>query len=154
MLVSNFLMAYFSQPGHRNDADLAGYQDWILGVISDVVSTFSAEFTRLWHSERTGILYARSLFEDQGHDSAPALDDLLRHIWQDALGVCGIEMHRRTLSLAHNADFEEIEDIAIRAPLEARNLMMGRELILRRAEIADVGALCALARKYNAEDFL
>ncbi len=154
MLVSNYLMAYFSQPGHRSDADLAGYQDWILGVINDTVAAFNAEFTRLWHSERNGILYPHSLFEDQGQDSAPALAALLRHIWRDALGVCGIEMHRRTLSLAHNADFEDIENTAIRAPLEARNLMMGRELIMRRAEIADAGALCDLARKYNGENFL
>ncbi len=154
MLVSNFLMAYFSQPGHRDAADLAGYQDWILAVIEETVTSFNAEFARLWHSERRGILYPRSLFEDQGQDSTPALDALLRHVWRDALGICGIEMHRRTLSLAHNADFEDIEDTAVRAPLEARNLMMGRDLILRRAEIADVGELCALARKYNGEDFL
>ena len=34
-------------------------------------------------------------------------------------------MHCRTLSLAHNADFESITDDMVRARLEARNLMMG-----------------------------
>ncbi len=154
MLIANFLMAYFSQPGHRAPDELEGYQDWILQVIRDIHASFNAEFTHLWNTERSGILFPRTLFEDQGHSSEPALAAMLGHVWADALGICGIEMHRRTLSLAHNADFEEIADPAVRAPLEARNLLMGRELILRRGEIADAGALADLAAKYNEEDAL
>ena len=63
-------------------------------------------------------------------------------------------MHRRILSLAHNADFEEIEDVMIRASLEARNLMMGRELILERSKIADVKALIDMACRHNKENYL
>ncbi|MGV6848544.1 MAG: S-methyl-5-thioribose kinase [Marinibacterium sp.] len=154
MLVSNFLMAYFSQPGHRSGADLTGYQDWVLRVIEDLVAAFDTEFTRLWQTERTGILYPRSLFEDQGQSSGPALAALSARIWRDALQFCGIEMHRRVLSLAHNADFEEIADPAVRAPLEARNLMMGRHLILESGTLADASALTGLARNFNTEDFL
>lgn len=154
MLISNYLMAYFSQPGHRRAQDLADYQAWILGVIEGTVNTFEAEFFRLWNTERTGILFPRALFEDQGQRSEAALAGVLRHIWQDAVGVCGIEMHRRVLSLAHNADFEQIEDVSLRARLEARNLMMGRDLILRRGEIANAAALTELAKTYNEETFL
>lgn len=154
MLISNYLMAYFSQPGHRRAQDLADYQAWILGVIEGTVNTFEAEFFRLWNTERTGILFPRALFEDQGQSSESALAGVLRHIWQDAVGVCGIEMHRRVLSLAHNADFEQIEDVSLRARLEARNLMMGRDLILRRGEIANAAALTELAKTYNEETFL
>ena len=88
------------------------------------------EFKKLWNSERTGILFPSSMFEDQGDSSDFALNEMLEHIWQDAVAVCGIEMHRRVLSLAHNADFEEINDTKKRSKLEARNLMMGRDLIL------------------------
>jgi len=154
MLVSNYLMSYFSQPGHRNDADLAEYQNWVLELIEGTYTAFEAEFTHLWNTERTGILFPRTMFEDQGHSADGALTKVLQHIFTDALGICGIEMHRRLLSLAHNADFEEIEDTAIRAPLEARNLMMGRELIRQRGEIANIHALCDMARKFNEETFL
>jgi len=65
--------------------------------------------------------------EDQGDSSEIALNNMLEHIWQDAVAICGIEMHRRVLSLAHNADFEEISDTKKRSQLEARNLMMGRD---------------------------
>ena len=63
-------------------------------------------------------------------------------------------MHRRTLSLAHNADFESIEDTAVRAPLEARNLMMGAELILKGDDILDAAQLLVMARDFNKRDFL
>ena len=148
MLTANFLMAYFSQPGHRGD-DLDDYQEWILSVISSTFADFEAEFLNLWRTERTGMLYPKSLFEDQGQSSEPACKALLADIWQDALTICGIEMHRRTLSLAHNADFEEIEDTKLRAMLETRNLLMGAELILKADSIRDTDALLALARDYN-----
>ncbi len=154
MLISNFLMAYFSQPGHRSDTDLEAYQAWILDVISDILRIFDGEFAQLWANERNGIAFARALFEEQGQSSTGALADTLARIRSDALGFCGIEMHRRVLSLAHNADFEEIENVALRARLEARNLMMGRELIKRRAQISSVGELCDIARSYNMESFL
>ena len=154
MLISNFLMAYFSQPGHRSQNNLEDYQDWILSVIEEIYSTFIREFSNLWHNERHGILFPKTLFEDQGHSSEAALCDMLQHIWSDALGVCGIEMHRRILSLAHNADFEDISDLKIRSRLEARNLLMGRQLILERDQIKDINALQVLARKYNSETHL
>lgn len=153
MLCANFLMAYFSQPAHRG-ADLSEYQEWILQVIADTARSFEAEFRHLWATERTGILYPASLFEDQGHDSAAACDAVLAGIWHDAWAVCGIEMHRRCLSLAHNADFEEVADVALRARLEARNLSMGAELIHTADTIADAQAVCALARNFNRKDVL
>ncbi|MFK8029500.1 MAG: S-methyl-5-thioribose kinase [Gammaproteobacteria bacterium] len=149
MLIANFLMAYFSQPAHRDADELDDYQEWICSVIAGTVAAFREEFSRLWHSERSGTLYPHSLFEDQGHSSQSALDAKLRMIWEDAIGFCGIEMHRRTLSLAHNADFETIDNPQVRGALEARNLMMGRELILGQQSFADCGDVLKLARDYS-----
>jgi len=153
MLCANFLMSYFSQPAHRGD-DLDEYQNWILTIIEDSCSTFESEFRQLWARERTGILYPMSLFEDQGTDSEPACSALLTNIWKDAWTVCGIEMHRRCLSLAHNADFEDIEDIAIRAKLEARNLKMGVELIKSADTLTSAKAVCKLAQNFNTKEYL
>ena len=105
-------------------------------------------------SERVGILFPSSLFEDQNQSSEDGLKKTLKNIWNDAVGFCGIEMHRRLLSLAHNADFELIEDLDLKASLEARNLMMGRELILNRTRLDNVGDLILMAKKYNRENFL
>lgn len=154
MLVANFLMAYFSQPAHREASALALYQDWILSVIVDVFSEFEAEFRRLWENERTGMLYPATLFEDQGQSSQEACAGLLADIRADAYGYCGIEMHRRTLSLAHNADFEEIGDPALKARLEARNLAMGTELVKRSQTLSGSEELLDLARLFNTKDIL
>ena len=154
MLISNYLMAYFSQPGHRDSEKLSEYQNWILKVIEETFETFQQEFKELWNSERTGILFPSSMFEDQGDSSDFALNEMLEHIWQDAVAVCGIEMHRRVLSLAHNADFEEISDTKKRSQLEARNLMMGRELILNNKSIKNASELTSLAKKFNSENYL
>ena len=154
MLTSNYLMAYFSQPAHRESKTLSKYQNWILEVIEETHEAFQNEFKKLWNSERTGILFPKSMFEDQGDSSEFALNEMLEHIWQDAVAISGIEMHRRVLSLAHNADFEEISDTKKRSQLEARNLMMGRELILNNKTIKNVSELTNMARKFNLENFL
>jgi len=78
MVTANFLMAYFSQPAHRND-NLDEYQQWILEVIAKTLQTFRDEFARLWQDERTGMLYPAALFEDQGHNSGEACQQLLAH---------------------------------------------------------------------------
>ncbi|MEM8914335.1 MAG: S-methyl-5-thioribose kinase [Pseudomonadota bacterium] len=153
MLCANYLMAFFSQPAHRA-ADLADYQDWILTVIEDTCATFEREFRTLWKTERTGMLYPATLFEDQGQDSKPACDAVLSDIWRDAWAVCGIEMHRRCLSLAHNADFEDIKDASVRAPLEARNLMMGAELVRAADSLVSAKSVCDMARDFNGGTFL
>jgi 5-methylthioribose kinase len=153
MLTANFLMAYFSQPAHRG-SDLDDYQTWILSVIDESFTAFRGEFKDLWATERTGILYPKSLFEDQGHTSDTACDAILTDIWQDAMRFCGIEMHRRCLSLAHNADFESIEDTNQRAALEARNIEMGAALILGAETIKDPEALKELAQTFNKKDVL
>jgi len=153
MVTANFLMAYFSQPAHRGD-ELNDYQQWILGVIGESLQTFRNEFRRLWHSERTGMLFPATLFEDQGHDSSRACEHLLSDITADAMAFCGIEMHRRCLSLAHNADFEDIEDPAIRAPLEARNLEMAAQLILQAKSISDEALLISMAEDFNQRNIL
>ncbi|MGB8812323.1 MAG: S-methyl-5-thioribose kinase [Paracoccaceae bacterium] len=155
MLISNFLMAYLAQPGHAGHLGArAGYQDWILGEVDILWQSFVEEFTQLWRTERTGMLYPATLFEDQGQVMAAeqARLDRLAAIWRDALGFCGIEMHRRILGLAHIAEFDTIGDQTIRAHLEARALMLGRTLAVSRGQITDIRQVLDLTRACNGED--
>ncbi len=149
MLVGNYLMAHQAMPAHIADpAACAAYQDWLLEVIRETWVTFCDEFRRLWATERTGILYPATLYEDQGHGAASdrARDDLLAEIFADLLGFAGIEMHRRILGLAHVAEFDSIADPDIRAPLEARSLRLGRDLVLGRRDITTIADVRAMAR--------
>ncbi len=155
MLLANFFMAYYAQPGHaEKDGARTAYQDWILGVVSDIWSGFCDEFSRLWRTERTGILYQHTLFEDQGDNLAAeqALAARLNHIFQDTLGFAGVEIIRRTLSLAHIAENDMIEDEDMRADCEGRGLRLGRSLAVNRANFADMDSVILQARMIGQKD--
>jgi 5-methylthioribose kinase len=150
MLIANFWLAYFAQSGHESRAgERDAYREWILGVAVTIWRDFVAEFSNLWRTERTGILFPAALFEDQRHGLAAeqALSALLHRIWQDALGFAGMEMHRRILGLAHIAEFETIEDSGRRAPGEAKALRLGRMLAVARNNFGDVAEINAIARR-------
>jgi 5-methylthioribose kinase len=61
------------------------------------------------------------------------------------LGFAGIEIHRRILGLAHNADFETIADEDLRAKCEAKALKFGRHLAVNRERIHGLDEINALA---------
>lgn len=149
MLLANFWMSYFSQGGHETAGKRDSMRSYLLNVVVEIWVTFRTEFSRLWHSERTGILYQRALFEDQGDmlASEQALDLVLQGIWVDMLGFAGVEMHRRILGLAHNADYETIENPDIRARCETRALKLGRHLAVNRQHIHSMLEINKLAMR-------
>ena len=157
MLLANFLMAYFALPGHIQKIRVrTDYQEWILEVVVDIWTTFAKEFTHLWHTERTGMLYRRELFEEQGQSLASeiALIQLLNSVWEDTLGFCGIEMHRRILGFAHIAEYDKIADARVRAAAEARGLVLGRQLTAGRTSFTNIAQVVDLASRINHEDWL
>lgn len=149
MLFSNFWMSYFSQSGHEQAGSREPMRGYLLGVLDECWSTFREEFAHLWRTERTGMLYQRSLFEDRGDPlgAEQALDHVLHDIWVDLLGFAGVEIHRRILGLAHNADFETIEDRDRRAECETRALKFGRHIAVNRDRIHGMAEVNALARR-------
>jgi len=149
MLLANFWMAYFSQSGHEKKGSRDAQRAYLLGVIVETWSVFREEFSRLWRTERTGMLYDRRLYEDRGDPlgSEQALDRVLHDIWVDMLGFAGVEIHRRILGLAHNADFETIEDEDVRATCEAKALKFGRQICVNRERIHGLDEINALAAR-------
>ncbi|RFC69003.1 MULTISPECIES: S-methyl-5-thioribose kinase [Mesorhizobium] len=152
MLFANFWMAFFSQDGHEADGERDLMRTFLLDTVEECWSVFCAEFSRLWHTERTGILYQRSLFEDRGDalGAEQALDEVLHDIWVDLLGFAGVEVHRRILGLAHNADFETIEDRATRAACETKALKFGRHIAVNRAAVQGLSQVRALAERLQS----
>lgn len=150
MLIGNYLMAYHAMPAHiADDAACKDYQNWLLSVIEETWSVYCAEFLRLWRTERTGILYPKSLYEDQGHEfaSEAAAQQLLGEIFRDLVGFAGIEMHRRILGLAHVAELDTIEDEDLRAKCEAKCLKLGQFLVMNRNRLTGMDAVIATARQ-------
>lgn len=155
MLIANFLLAYFAQSGHEESPGARdAYRRWLLDLIFETWTGFAAEFAALWRSERRGILYQASLFEDQGDPlgAEQALHAVMRGIWVDTLGFCGVEMHRRILGLAHVEDLESIADERRRVAAERRALALGRHLTVNRRLIGDLATLRDLAERIENED--
>ena len=147
VLIGDLWMSFFSQRGHERAGERAAMRHYLLKVIAGTWTSFRDEFSHLWHEERTGMLFQHTLFEDRG-DSRGAeqgLHQVLHAIWEDMLGFAGIGIHRRILGLAHNADFELIEDRDLRAKCEARALYFGRHLILDRGSIQSIDEANGLA---------
>jgi len=153
MLLANFWMSFFSQRGHEQTGKRDAMRAYLLGVTNETWAVFRAEFSALWRTERTGMLYQKSLFEDQGDilASEQALDHVLHQIWTDLLGFAGIEVHRRILGLAHNADFETIADEDLRASCEAKALKFGRHLAVNRRQIHSIDEVNGLAALIEQE---
>ena len=138
MLIANFWMSYFSQSGHEAAPGARdGMRAYLLDTIDTLWETFRAEFSNLWRTERKGILYQASLFESRNDAlaSEQALNLVINEIWGEMLGFAGIEIHRRILGLAHNADFETIADPDRRAHCESKALTFGRHIAVNRQRI-------------------
>ena len=150
MLLANFTMAWFAQPGHAvGGDDRAGYRVWIEGVMKDVWERFVARFSELWHGERTGMLYPARLFEDRDQAADAALALRLEAVWRDTLGFAGVEIHRRTIGLARIVEYESIEDVASRVRLQGQGLRFGRELVLEAESIDGIDALLGRMRVHG-----
>ncbi|UVK44186.1 S-methyl-5-thioribose kinase [Mesorhizobium sp. AR07] len=153
MLLANFWMSFFSQRGHEQKAKRDAMRAYLLEVTVETWVVFRAEFSHLWRTERSGMLYQKSLFEDQGDrlGAEQALDHVLHQMWTDLLGFAGIEVHRRILGLAHNADFETIADEDLRASCEAKALKFGRHLAVNRRQIHSIDEVNTLAALIEQE---
>ncbi|TXH82723.1 MAG: S-methyl-5-thioribose kinase [Rhizobium sp.] len=154
MLLANFWMSYFAQGGHESDnARRDGMRIYLLDTVEAIWEVFREEFANLWRSERKGILYQASLFEDRGDPlgAEQALNIVLDEIYREMLGFAGIEMHRRILGLAHNADFETIADPDRRAACEGKALKLGRHLAVNRHRLHSLRDIRATAERLQKE---
>lgn len=152
-LIGNLLMSFFSQDGHeRRPGERDAYRAWILETTRQVWTLFERKFVALWDEHPTGDAYPRVLFEGEAGRKAlrHAQDAYMRRLFEQSLGFAGTAMIRRTLGLAHNIDMEWIEDRAVRASCERRNLRLARALIVEAAAIADISEVTARAEAVRA----
>ncbi len=150
-LLANLLMNYFSQSGHEEAPGARDpYRVWILESLEGCWTRFEEKFLALWRSDAAaGDAYPRPLFE--GAEGEAALEEerqaYMARLYRQTLGFTGAELIRRTLGLAHNIDFEWIEDPDVRAPCEARAIALARDLMTRPEAYPAIADLAEAARK-------
>jgi 5-methylthioribose kinase len=107
MLLGNFAMACLASDAHSTD------RIWLAKTTAQIWDVFEREF--------------RKLGENCGE-----ID--LDKIWVDTLRLMGVEIIRRTIGVAHNADFEMIADRGAKVAIEKKALCFARKLLLSPRE--------------------
>ncbi|MGJ4893486.1 MULTISPECIES: S-methyl-5-thioribose kinase [unclassified Bradyrhizobium] len=149
-VLANLLMAYFASEGHEQRAgEREHFEGWVLAAVDEVWNGFADKFLALWRSEATGDAYPRSLFP--GEAGAARLETerqaYVARLFQDAIGFTAAKIIRRILGLAHNIDFELIEDAKRRATCEVRALRLARSLMVETTTFTTIGAVTRAARE-------
>src|SRR6266702_3679272 len=149
-VISNLLMSYLASGGHeRSPGDRHAFEAWVLETIEKVWTHFARKFVHLWRSEAKGDAYPATLFA--GPDGVARLEAerlaYMERLFRDTIGFAAAKIIRRILGLAHNIDFEWIEDPKHRAICEARSLRLARAMMVETASFASIAAVTKAARE-------
>ena len=71
----------------------------------------------------------------------------MERLFGDTMGFAAAKIIRRILGLAHNIDFELIENPRQRAICEARSLRLARAMMVETAAFPTIGAVTKAARE-------
>jgi 5-methylthioribose kinase len=139
--LGNLLMSWYSQPGHALRGEDRGAQRiHILEQAKSFWDTFHDQFLTLWREQGRGDAYPRILFAASG--DAQVLERLRREfmdtLFADMIGFAACKIIRRILGFAHVADFERIEDPAMRARCEASALRLARWFLTRPQDFSRI----------------
>jgi len=147
-VIGNLIMSYMASAGHeRAPGERRSFEAWVLETIENVWTESSRKFVELWRDEANGDAYPATLFS--GVAGAARLEAerraYMETMFQDAVGFSAAKIIRRILGLAHNIDFEWIEDPRLRAICEARSLRLARAMMVDTPSFRTIGAVTKAA---------
>jgi 5-methylthioribose kinase len=149
-VVGNLLMSYLASPGHeRSQGERRAFEVWVLETVEQLWTGFVRKFLEVWRNGAGGDAYPMALFA--GSAGAARLEAerqaYMARLFADTVGFAAAKTIRRILGLAHNIDFEWIEDEKLRAICEARSLRLARDMLVNTASYATIGAVTGAARE-------
>lgn len=151
-VIGNLLLSYFSQDGHATKEDPRdSYRRWILATIEQVWLRFRRNFLSLWRNRAAGDAYPRPLFAESPDALEAEREAYMQRLYADCIGFAAAKMIRRILGLAHNIDFEWIENRDRRALCETRSLRLARDLMVNTHNYPTIADVIAAARAVRAE---
>lgn len=149
-VLANLLMAYFASAGHeRVPGERRTFESWVLGTVERVWNEFARKFLELWRAGAAGDAYPVSLFA--GENGAASLEAerqaYMQRLFADTIGFAAAKTIRRIFGLAHNIDFELIEDPKRRAISEARAVRLARAMMVEAGAFSTIADVTGAARK-------
>ena len=112
-VIGNLVMAYLASAGHeRSPGERRAFEAWVEETIESVWGEFSRKFVELWRADAHGDAYPATLFKGEGGAARLEAERqaYIARLFQDTVGFAAAKIIRRILGLAHNIDFEWIED--------------------------------------------
>jgi len=150
-IIGNLIMAYLASAGHeRSPGERRAFEAWVAETIESVWTEFSRKFVALWRAEAQGDAYPATLFKGEGGAARLEAERqaYIERLFHDTVGFAAAKIIRRILGLAHNIDFEWIEDPRLRAICEARSLRLARAMLVDTTKsFADIGSITIAARE-------
>lgn len=117
-VIANLVFAWDNGRAHNEKA----FCDWALETIVQVVDLFKEKFLKAFDEKVTEPMAKVEGFKEYYLDTVLA----------DTAGYAGTELHRRTVGMAQVKDVTTIDDERKRALAERINILLGKELIMRR----------------------
>jgi 5-methylthioribose kinase len=148
-VIGNLLMSYLASSGHeRSPGERRAFEAWVLETTENVWTQFSRKFIELWRTEAKGDAYPVALFAGPGGAARLEAERqvYMDRLFSDTVGFSAAKIIRRILGLAHNIDFELIEDPRLRAVCEARSLRLAREMMVDTTSFPGIDAVTQAAR--------
>jgi 5-methylthioribose kinase len=149
-VIANLVMGYFASAGHeRSPGERRAFEVWMLQTIEAVCNEFVRKFLALWRNEAKGDAYPAALFAGEAGAARLEAERLtyMERLFGDTVGFAAAKIIRRILGLAHNIDFEWIEDAKLRAVCEARSLRLARAMLVDTSSFETIGAVTKAARE-------
>ncbi|MGV7216721.1 S-methyl-5-thioribose kinase [Bradyrhizobium sp. UFLA05-112] len=149
-VLANLLMAYFASAGHEGaPGERRAFEGWVLETVEKVWSEFARKFLDLWRANALGDAYPASLF--MGEQGAARLEAerqaYVARLFADTVGFAAAKTIRRIFGLAHNIDFELIDDPRKRAISEARSVRLARVMMVETGSFPTIADVTGAARK-------
>ncbi len=149
-VIANLLMAYFASAGHeRSPGDRKALEAWVLQTVQQLWTEFARKFLDLWRTQASGDGYPGSLFTGEKGQARLEAEraSYMQRLFADTVGFSAAKTIRRIFGLAHNADFELIEDPRRRAVCEARAVRLARMMMVDTGAFPDIADVTRAARK-------
>ena len=149
-VLANLLMAYFASAGHERAAgERVAFEGWVLATVEAVWTEFARKFLELWRAQGIGDAYPVSLFA--GEKGAARLEAerqaYMQRLFTETVGFAAAKIIRRIFGLAHNIDFELIEDAKTRAISEARAVRLARAMMVETGTFRTIADVTGAARE-------
>lgn len=139
-VLGNLVLNYASQEYHaKNEKTRAEYREWLLKTIKEIWVEFEKEFRHLFDTQRQVGEWESKYF----------MDTYLLHVLQDTAGFGGCKTIRRLVGLAHVPDMWEIPDDKARAISESMAFNVGKNWILKRAQVKSIDDLVNMVKEFS-----